>query len=48
MARGDGKNKFYRQLELPKEIMKLIKTYNKVWKPKALSEFKGIVNGPTS
>ena len=45
MPRGDGKNKFYRQLDLPKDIKKLIRTYNKVWKPKALNEFKGINNG---
>jgi hypothetical protein len=47
MARGDGKNKFYKHLELPKDLMKLIKVYNKVWKPKALSETKGIANGAT-
>jgi len=47
MARGDGKNAFYRNLDLPKEIKKLIRVYNKVWKPRALKETKEIENGFT-
>ncbi len=35
MARGDGKNKFYRHLKVPKEIVNLIRYYNKFIKPKA-------------
>ncbi len=35
MARGDGKNKFYKHLEVSKEIFNLIRYYNKVLKPKA-------------
>ena len=48
MPRGDGKNKFYSKLELPKELMKLIKTYNRVWKPRALRGIKDVNNGSSS
>lgn len=41
MTRGDGKSKFYSQLDLPKDLKQLIKKYNKVWKPRALRETKG-------
>ena len=34
MARGDGKNKFYRHLKVSKEIINLIRYYNKVLKAK--------------
>jgi hypothetical protein len=45
MARGDGKNKFYKYLDLPKDVKKLIRMYNKVWKPRALREEKGNNDG---
>jgi len=34
MARGDGKNKFYKHLKLSEEIFNLIRYYNKILKPK--------------
>ena len=45
MSIRDGKNKFYRQLNLSKELKLLLRMYNKVWKPQALRETKGIDNG---
>jgi hypothetical protein len=47
MARGDGKNKFYRQLDLPKEVKLLLRMYNKVWKPQALREIRSNNSGFT-
>ena len=47
MTRGNGKNKFYRQLDLPKDVMKLIKHYNKILKPQALKEMKVPEDGST-
>ena len=41
MARGDGKNKFYRLLDLPKDVKALLKIYNKIWKKQACTEIKG-------
>ena len=30
MARGDGKNKFYRKLNVSKEVKQVIKFYNRI------------------
>ena len=32
----DGKNKFYSKLDIPKDLKKLIKFYNKIWKKQTL------------
>jgi len=47
MARGDGKNKFYRQLKLPNDIKSLIRFYNKIWKRRAYKKTKGSLDGFT-
>ena len=43
----DGKSKFYRYLNLPRDTHKLIRTYNKFWKKQVLDEEKGCDNGFT-
>lgn len=45
MARGDGKNKFFRQLDLPEDVKILLKKYNKIWKKQALNEIKSGADG---
>lgn len=45
MAIRDGKSKFYRQLNLPKEVKQLLRIYNRKWKKDALSEVKGCSDG---
>ena len=35
MARGDGKNKFYKHLKVSKEVVNLLRYYNRFLKPKA-------------
>jgi len=37
----DGKSKFYRKLDIPKEIKTLMRKYNRVYKKQALNELKG-------
>ena len=41
MARGDGKNKFYKLLKIPDEVKLLIRFYNKVWKKRAIKTILG-------
>jgi len=47
MARGDGKNKFYRLLNVHKDVIVLIRHYNKVFKKRAYIEAKGSSDGTT-
>jgi len=45
MSRNDGKSKFYRMLDVPKDIKLLLRIYNRVLRKQALNETKGTNNG---
>lgn len=45
MPQRDGRSKFYRGLNLPKEVKRLMRMYNYTWKKEALSKLKGCSDG---
>jgi len=45
MIRGDGKNKFYKQLQIPKDVVTLIRYYNKIFKPTAFRAYNKTSDG---
>ena len=47
MAKGDGKNKFYRKLNIHDDIKKMIRFYNKVWRKEAYKRAGGDCDGST-
>lgn len=45
MSQRDGRSKFYRGLNLPKEVKRVIRHYNFKLKKEALSQLKGNSDG---